>query len=374
MQPPSCTALVLANSSPVASPDADTLLADCLDPDALRAVLECKSTDTLGSSMLHRCLYTPEILAQRARYVQPGHEHRDATRSATDIAYDPSLALPPGLSSANDDEQIVAWRSFRSKLALALSIRLSIGCDWRVMRVSLSNTYERTFPRLHSFLQVALRDHALATHPVLHAEVLLFKADLSFGSTTHSHLGAADLRWNSITSRPATTDVVTLAEDITLAYVEKLSNPDVTIDSVWRDKYHRRFLRERYYHCLRNDLVSAERGAKLATEFLHKWTMLEHHELQKVQLDMPLDIRAVARRHIRPLEASRASSLKAWNSALGSDESMVVAAAAPAALDYDADLYYDSDASAKHVSEPDRRPPGLGARARRDARRGYGPT
>ena len=235
---------------------------------------------------------------------QDTREHRDATRMATDLTFD--LVLPDGLKSADRDEQITAWRSFRPAFALALSIRLGIGCDWRVLRVSLSNAYQHTFPRLHSFLQVALRDSVLAAHPVLHAEVLLFKADLSFGSGVHLDVGAADLRWRAITSRPATLDVVTLAEDLTGAYVEKLRDPAITLDSVWADKNHRRRISDRYYECLQNDPVSHERGAELAWKFLDKWVELLQCEREGYPLDIPLDVRIVARRCVAPLEESRA--------------------------------------------------------------------
>jgi hypothetical protein len=161
-------------------------------------------------------------------------------------------------------------------------------------------------PRINQYIESALTDGALERHPLLHADVLLFKLDTSFASG--SKLYSKDSRsadWERTTSRLPGEDVITCATRVTEAFVKKVSDPEINTVTVWNTSIYAHQIHERFVDCLFNDPSGPpERGPDTAQRFMFFWNK-KQQQIAQGQLDSSaLNIIEVALRELEPHESS----------------------------------------------------------------------
>ena len=128
-------------------------------------------------------------------------------------------------------------------------------------------------PRISQYVTSAMSDRVLLRHPLLHAEVLRFRLDSSFadGSPLYSKESyIAD--WERATARLPGEDVVTLATQVTEAYLKKVSDRKIDVITVWASSPNAREIATRFTLCLLADPINRERGSSTNYEFETAWT------------------------------------------------------------------------------------------------------
>ena len=66
----------------------------------------------------------------------------------------------------------------------------------------------------------------------MHAEIILFKIDASFGSDNET---AHEADWHSLNSPKPTMDMVTLIHDVIAAYIKKKRDATLTHTTIWHE-------------------------------------------------------------------------------------------------------------------------------------------
>ena len=97
----------------------------------------------------------------------------------------------------------------------------------------------------------------------MHAEIIMFKIDASFGSDNEN---AHEADWLSLNSRKPTMDMVTLIHDVIAAYIKKKRDDSLTQITIWDNDYDRNQVAEKYMMCLRNDEENKEGGKGMPQE------------------------------------------------------------------------------------------------------------
>ena len=182
-----------------------------------------------------------------------------------------------------------AWNAFRGEFVLVIQDALQCGVRWpsllRALHLALLRE-ETGHPRLAQYVKAAVTDSELSSYPVLHADVLLWKLDASFGmgSAEYAH-DSLSADWERCVSRLAGEDAVTLAERVQDAFVKRLNDPTIDATSVWTRTSHAHEINERFSDCLFEDLGCPERGQFNQFLFNREWlTARERFDLGEIPL------------------------------------------------------------------------------------------
>jgi hypothetical protein len=328
------------------------------DFSVIRNVVQSPEDRTLGR-WRRRALYTEMNWADWAEWQPTDKNHRDAHESLRTFS-DPSFFLTsPGLRSPNPDAAADAWNVHRRHLRVTLRHALTVGCAWTDILVRLSTVYsdpEYGYSRLLNYVDAALDETALLPFPLLHADVLIYKLDVSysFGSTKYQS-DANTANWDRATSRLPGEDPVSLAVRVISAFLDKQSNTSLDNANIWENPTLVYEINNRYAECLLNDEGDPARGQANHQNFMGQWARTQALHEAEGEDKVPfrhLSCEYLARYEIVPFESATISSAQ-----------------------HDAP---DAQADAQIPLLPYRpsRPTGAGARARRDAMRaasGLGP-
>ena len=124
------------------------------------------------------------------------------------------------------------------------------------------------YPRLCSYLQTALHDHVLLRYPLLHADVLIFQLDASYGTGSSKYSNfSSDADWNKTLSRLPGEDIASLAVRVTNAFLTMYELSGLTEDGIYESLTHRRAIHQRFYECLLNDPTDPDRGTNASLTF-----------------------------------------------------------------------------------------------------------
>jgi hypothetical protein len=243
--------------------------------------------DVAGTLWRHRTFYDDRLVHEHEKWVSSPTPHRGEVGAEARLT---GLQVPRDLLSAEPDTAAAAWNSFRGEFALAIRKALQCGVAWRDLLTSLLMALSRQetgHPRLAQYVKSAVCDRVLTDFPVLHADVLLWKLDSSFGNGTaeyaHDSLSAD---WERAVSRLPGEDAVTLAERVIDAYVKKQNDPRVDQDTVWLRNCFAHEINERYSDCLFEDLGCPPRGAFNQYLFNREWlTARARYDMGEIPID-----------------------------------------------------------------------------------------
>jgi hypothetical protein len=237
-------------------------------PDAqlVRRLLDTRVDLTL-SKLQCRALYTVATVAKWNQWSNPSSPQN---RDACDVlAAAQNLQCPVDLLSVCPATAYAAWSRFRGSVITLLQRALNAGTDrlffLQNLLVAFNNPHYGN-PRLYGYIAEALDDPMLMTNPPLHADLLVYKFDLSY-STGMDSLCSHTADWDALTYRACGLDLLSLARRVISAYVKKVDSPSVTTATVWNDAWHARQINNRFEECLRADYDDVGRGAYLARHF-----------------------------------------------------------------------------------------------------------
>ena len=258
-----------------------------------------------------RNFYEQDAVTTYHRWSQPeGQPHRDASDALAELSDPDVLAVPAALRLSNPDTSAAAWDHYRRLLIHSLHRAFAAGVDWARALRAMSLVYSGPtdgHPRINQYIESAMTDRALVLHPLLHADVLLFKLDTSFASG--SRLYSKDSRaadWERTTERLPGEDVVTLATRITEAYVKKVSDPKIDSVSVWSTAIYAAEIYERFVRCLNNDPTGPpERGTDTHIAFMTIYGKTRQQIAQGERDASSLNIIEIAMSELEPRESAR---------------------------------------------------------------------
>ena len=312
---------VASTTSSISSdPPADLPFEKAADlPPELRSSLSCptilsilESPVDLGLSKWHRrSFYTSENWAEWSRWSRPAEQHRDRLR-AGDMFLDLSAMLTaPDLRNADPETAADAWSIYRRRLFLRILEALRVGFSWTDVLSRLNTTYsdpEHGYPRLVSYLDLALADEALLQYPLLHADVLRYQLDASYSYGVDKYQKhCITSEWDKATSRLPGEDVVTLAIRVVNAYLTQFDyDPTITPTTVWSHKTHVNQINKRYAACLEDDPTHPARGLSTSDHFEIHWRQLQSlHDIDDPSVPAShLDCRRIAQLRLVPHESS----------------------------------------------------------------------
>ena len=257
-----------------------------------------------------RNFYDHLSVAAYHRWSQPeGQPHRDAADALAELSDPDVLTVPADLRHSNPEISAAAWDHYRRLLIHSLHRAFAAGVDWARALRAMSLVYSEPtdgHPRINQYIESALTDRALVAHPLLHADVLIFKLDMSFASG--SKLYSKDSRsadWERTTARLPGEDVITLATRVTEAFVKRASDPKVNTATVWDTVIYAHQIYERFVDCLNNDPSGpSERGPDTAQRFMAIWSQAQQ-QIARGQLDpSALNIIEIAVMKLEPHESS----------------------------------------------------------------------
>ena len=226
-----------------------------------------------------------------------------------------AILTAPGLRCANSELAADAWNAYRRSLIVWIRKALVVGFSWKELLnrlgITLSDASEG-YSRLENYITNALTDTVLLEYPLLHADVLIYTLDESYGSSSQKYHHASEkVEWEQATSRRIGEDAISLARRITAAYLKKLNEPAVTNLTVWTNPTHRAEINNRMAECLLNDENSTARGEDLSERFKLKWE--ESAERESLNPGRPIHLtlsaESLARLHVIPRENSRWADL-----------------------------------------------------------------
>jgi hypothetical protein len=258
-----------------------------------------------------RNFYDASAVVAYARWSQPeGQPHRDASDALAELSDPEVLAVPADLRHSNPDIAASAWDQYRRHFIHSLHRAFAAGVDWLRALRAMSLVYSDPMdghPRINQYIESAMTDRALVVHPLLHADVLIFKLDTSFASG--SKLYSKDSRsadWERTTSRLPGEDVITCATRVTEAFVKKVSDPEINTITVWNTSIYAYQIHERFVACLFDDPSGPpERGPDTAQRFIFFWNKMQQ-QIAQGQLDSSaLNIIEIALSELEPHESSR---------------------------------------------------------------------
>ena len=223
-----------------------------------------------------RNFYELDAVATYHRWSQPDSQpHRDAADALAELADPDVLVVPAALRHSNPDTAATAWDHYRRLLIHSLHRAFAAGVDWARALRAMSLVYSDPMyghARIKQYVESAMTDKALVAHPLLHADVLVFKLDVSFssGSKLYSKCSrAAD--WERTTSRLPGEDVVTLATRVTEAYLKKISDPKVNAVNVWSTAIYAAEIYQRFVDCIYDDPAGPpDRGSDTNLAFMRR--------------------------------------------------------------------------------------------------------
>ena len=258
-----------------------------------------------------RNFYDQPSVAAYARWSQPeGQPHRDASDALAELSDPDVLAVPEALRNSNPEISAEAWDQYRRHFIHSLHRAFAAGVDWLRALRAMSLVYSDPtdgHPRIKQYIESAMTDRALVAHPLLHADVLIFKLDQSFASG--SKLYSKDSRaadWERTTARLPGEDVITLATRVTEAYVKKVSDPEVDTVTVWNTSIHAHQIYECFVTCLNNDPSGPPgRGADTCERFMFSWNKTQQQIARGQRESWALNIIEMALMELEPHESSR---------------------------------------------------------------------
>ena len=293
---------------PLPSVPKDILRNACSDSSVAAIVMSTAAIDHSGIERQRRTFWTTQMHTSRMKHMVK--DHRDKIRYARDLA--DRISIPKDLSSVDPSKSAAAWSSFRSAFVAEVLVALRYGSDWMMVLTTLLNRFMASpslqqhkagHGRLLGFIKTAINDTRLHEFPLLHADVLFFKMDMSFEGAVKSSVSTD---WDEMRSRIASFDSIILSQSLVAAFVKMKSDEHTTSETVWYNPIDRMKLFERFYECLTHDVGDPARGAANAKEFNVMWL---RREAQVVAGNVPasqLDICVFAREVIVPLEIALA--------------------------------------------------------------------
>ena len=269
------------------------------------------SIDPTSRDWRVRNFYEQDAVATYHRWVQPeGQPHRDAADALAELADPDVLAVPAALRHSNPDTSAAAWDQYRRLLIHSLHRAFAAGVDWARALRAMSLVYsdsEYGHARIKQYIESAMTDKALLAHPLLHADVLVFKLDVSFssGSKLYSKCSrAAD--WERTTSRLPGEDVVTLATRVTEAYLKKISDPKVNAVNVWSTAIYAAEIYQRFVDCIYDDPAGPpDRGADTNLAFMTVMGKIRQKIAHGVLDASSLNIIEISMSELEPRESAR---------------------------------------------------------------------
>ena len=273
------TALSLPNPSSVPAKSKSlpfTTLADL--PPAVRSsrdyrfvrnVLQARVDPSL-INWRRRTFYTTEIYTEWALWSSPDRAHRDKMDAGLVFLNTPMILSSPQLNSARVETAAAAWDVYRRQLIILIRQALIVGFNWTELLVRLNNQYstpDAGYPRLANMVLTAINDPTLLAHPLLHADVLIYKLDASFATGSHKYaVDCATVEWESIVGRMVGEDLLSLSNRVINGFL-RMHDPDrITPITVWENPTYATQINRRFGECLRNDPVE-DRGSDLLVEF-----------------------------------------------------------------------------------------------------------
>jgi len=177
-----------------------------------------------------RAFHEDAVVRQYARFSgECAQQHRDAAEALAALSDPDQLGVSAELRSANPETTAEAWHFYRKLLINALHRAFAAGVDWRRALRSLSILYSgrHGHPVLEQLVNSALTDHHLVNHPPLHADVLIFQWDVTFGAGSRLYGPEGQCaEWDRTTRREPGETPITLANRVVDAYLRKSAGPE----------------------------------------------------------------------------------------------------------------------------------------------------
>ena len=217
-----------------------------------------------------RMLYTEDNWNEWAEWQPSDKNHRDqfvCGRLFQDHDY---ILCAPDLRSSNVEDQADEWNQYRRHLGSSLQQALTVGCQWKEILKRLHSTYsnDEGYPRLVNYVKNALRDPVLLRYPLLHADILIFKLDMSYQSGCSKYADDSNTAdWEGTLARLPGEDLITLAIRVISAYLVMYESTGMTDAALWASESDRRRVNDRYQQCMENDPSNPKLGNFLAAEF-----------------------------------------------------------------------------------------------------------
>jgi hypothetical protein len=269
-----------------------------------------------------RSFYEEQAVADYRRWARPeGQPHSDAADALAELSDSDVLGVSPGLLSPHPDKAAEAWNQYRRVLIHALHRAFEAGVNWRRALRALSLVYGNVddgHPRIDQYVTEAMKDRALVQHPLLHADVIIFKLDMSFsdGSKQFSS-DSCSADWERASSRRPGEDLVTLATRVVGAYLKKVNDPDITTVTVWDRRHYTFEIKERFMECLGSDEICPDRGHFLVPHFTALWSKAEQLVARREQPRSSLNIAEICYMELCPIESANSGE---WCLALHDDD------------------------------------------------------
>ena len=262
-----------------------------------------------------RVLFTAENWANWAEWSAPSKTHRDARASGLVFLNSAEILTYPDLRSHDIDVAADAWHHYRRRLLIHLRQALTVGVSWPDILSSLATIYDDPdygYPRLVSYITAALEDHELLKFPLLHANVLIYKLDCSYGDSSQRYaVSSTTLAWDAAISRQHGEDPVSLAIRVTNACLTKQDDPSLTNITVWSHPVLANEINKRFGECLLNDEAWPNRGEDNHLEF-HKTLLMTKARLERgLAKPNELSCEYIANHYIAPHEIASARGLYA---------------------------------------------------------------
>ena len=299
--PESPSSLIVANDLPsvlLSSPSYNTI----------KQVLYARLDFTLRDWRT-RNFYEVGAVVQYERWSDPmGQPHRDAAEALAELSDPHILGVPATMRSAHPEQSAASWDLYRRELIHCLHRAFAAGVDWRRALRALSLVYsnpEHGHPRIDQYVTSAISDRALVSHPLLHADVIIFKLDESFshGSKKYS-CDSSTAEWVRTTTRQPGEDIVTLATRVTEAYLKKINNPLIDLASVWETPFYSDEIMNRFEACIIADEICPSRGPRLKNEFAAIWSRSLFLIGRKEATRSTLNIIEIAGSQLQPYESA----------------------------------------------------------------------
>ena len=261
-----------------------------------------------GRTMFTRSNYTEDGVRQWAESTFVHRRYREASDALRAIT---SLEFPESLLGSNPTEVRKAWLAYRTTFILKLTMAISAGAQWGLLLRSMmaASRKERTGnPRIEDYVSAAILDTALMRNPPLHADVLVWKLDISFDANSVHGPDNLAADWEDCTSRLAGETATSCADRVKRAYIKKIDDPRLTTANVWEKPAHAHEISKRTCACLAEDKGAEaqgdyERGKNNQAIYWREWTALQtRYQAGHIKADQ-LDTSLLCAIHIGSYEA-----------------------------------------------------------------------
>jgi hypothetical protein len=231
------------------------------------AIIRTLLESTVDRTLLRwrrRALYTEDNWKEWAAWSPTDRTHRDAHAAGNKFSDSRVILCAPDLRSPDPDKAAVAWDSYRRHLIVEIRQALRFGFPWPDILARLNNTFSHAewgYPRLASYIMTALDDTVLLDYPLLHADVLIYRLDCSYGSGSRQfESDSMTAQWDATDTRAPGEDLVTLAIRVINAFLMKEADTKLTAENVWDKPNYANQINRRYAECLGNDPANPDRG------------------------------------------------------------------------------------------------------------------